>query len=77
MVAGGLPLLCGLKAHDECNDASGTIFIVTESVFSMDGDLCPMAELAVMAEKQNAHLIIDEAHATGIIGEKGEQHDRF
>lgn len=66
-------------AHNDLADlqkklahATGTIFIVTESVFSMDGDLCPMAELAVMAEKQNAHLIIDEAHATGIIGEKGE-----
>jgi 8-amino-7-oxononanoate synthase len=48
------------------------IFIITESIFSMDGDLCPLAELITLSKKYNAHLIIDEAHATGVIGEKGE-----
>lgn len=66
-------------AHNDMDDlqkklanATGTVFIVTESVFSMDGDLCPLAELTAIAEKYKAHLIIDEAHATGIIGERGE-----
>ncbi len=53
-------------------NATGTIFIVTESVFSMDGDICPLGELVALSEKYKAHLILDEAHATGIIGEKGE-----
>jgi len=52
--------------------ASGTIFIVTESVFSMDGDVCPLREIITLCKKHNAHLIIDEAHAIGVVGENGE-----
>ena len=51
---------------------SATIFVVTETVFSMDGDLCPLQELITLCNKYTAHLIIDEAHATGVIGERGE-----
>lgn len=52
--------------------ATGNIFVVTESVFSMDGDTCPLPEILGLCNRYNAHLILDEAHATGIIGEKGE-----
>ena len=48
------------------------IFVVTESVFSMDGDMAPLIEISKLCDKYNAGLIVDEAHATGIIGEKGE-----
>ncbi len=47
-------------------------FVVTESVFSMDGDMAPLKEISDLCEKYNAALIVDEAHATGVIGSKGE-----
>ena len=47
-------------------------FVVTESVFSMDGDLAPLIPISLLCEKYNAALIVDEAHATGVIGTKGE-----
>ncbi len=52
--------------------AKGNIFVVTESVFSMDGDYAPLNDISALCEKYNANLIIDEAHATGVVGEKGE-----
>jgi 8-amino-7-oxononanoate synthase len=46
-------------------------FILTESVFSMDGDIAPVPEIACLARAHDALLIVDDAHATGILGEGG------
>lgn len=45
--------------------------IITESVFSMDGDRAPLKELAALKEKYNCAFFVDEAHATGIFGRDG------
>lgn len=54
------------------HNAQFTIYIVTESVFSMDGDCPNLTELVDICKKYNCKLIIDEAHALGVFGEKGE-----
>ena len=51
--------------HDE-------VYIVTESVFSMDGDSPDLIGLVKLSEKYKTHLVIDEAHALGVFGNKGE-----
>ena len=48
------------------------VYIVTESVFSMDGDCPNLAALALLAEKYHCNLVLDEAHALGVFGENGQ-----
>jgi len=50
---------------------SGRKLVITESVFSMDGDIAPLAEIAALAEKHEAMLMFDEAHASGTFGPNG------
>lgn len=71
-------------AHNQVDDAvrvidawraeggQGRVWIAVESVYSMDGDLAPLQALATLAAQQDAVLVVDEAHATGVFGPQGQ-----
>lgn len=52
--------------------AEGEIFIVVESLYSMDGDFAPLKEIVSLKKKRQLNIIVDEAHASGIYGPQGE-----
>ena len=49
----------------------GRVWIAVESLYSMDGDIAPLEALSALAEREDAFLIVDEAHATGVVGTEG------
>ncbi len=66
--------------HNDISDLSdklaraprrGRVWVVVESVYSMDGDRCPLREVVVLCERWGADCIVDEAHTTGILGKNG------
>jgi len=77
--------------HNELSDleqkmrsAKGKVFVVVESIYSMDGDTCPLSEIMALVERYNAFVIMDEAHSTGVMGAGGagfsvahELHDKI
>ena len=67
--------------HNDCQDIeskivrfkerANTIYLAIESVYSMDGDTAPIRQIAEICERYQVRLIVDEAHSTGVFGEKG------
>lgn len=50
---------------------NGITYCIAESIYSMEGDKCPLKELVVFCEEKSIYLFLDEAHALGVVGEKG------
>lgn len=61
-------LLAGAR---ETGDSKKHVLVVTESIFSMDGDAAPLREIVELKEKYDAWLMVDEAHAVGVLGPQG------
>jgi len=77
----GMSAACHKFRHNDVNDleerlkkltGKGPILIIVESIYSMDGDTAPLTEIVAIAERYNAQIIVDEAHATGVTGRHGE-----
>jgi 8-amino-7-oxononanoate synthase len=49
----------------------GGVLVVVDGVFSMEGDICPLPEIVELSERCGARLMVDEAHAVGVLGEHG------
>ncbi len=60
-----------LWRHLRGRDRTGQTFVVTESLFSMDGDIAPLGDYAALCREHDAALIVDEAHAVGVFGARG------
>jgi glycine C-acetyltransferase len=56
---------------EEIKNEPGRKLIITDGVFSMDGDIGPLPELCDLAEKYNAIMMVDDAHASGVLGRNG------
>ncbi len=52
--------------------SKGRVFVLTETIFSMDGDIAPIEQILNLCDKYDAYLIVDEAHSTGAFGVRGE-----
>lgn len=54
------------------NGGTGRVWLAVESVYSMDGDLAPLDDLVALADRHDAFVLVDEAHATGVLGPRGK-----
>jgi glycine C-acetyltransferase len=60
-----------LERRIKKDKTKGKRIVITESVFSMDGDIAPLGEIHALKEQYGVHVFVDDAHGTGVFGEKG------
>jgi len=58
--------------EERLKKAEGAVYVAVESLYSMDGDLAPLKDVAALCERYDAYLIVDEAHSGGVYGESGK-----
>ena len=59
------------KMLERARADGGGVLVAVDGVFSMEGDVCPLPEVAERCERHGARLMVDEAHAVGVLGERG------
>jgi len=61
------------KLLEACQEvgSNGKVLVVTDGVFSMDGDIAPLPQIVEVAERHGAFVMVDDAHASGVLGENG------
>src|SRR5690606_15862778 len=60
------------KLEQKLKQHGGKSFVVVESVYSMDGDKAPLQDITSLCKRYGARVVVDEAHATGVVGARGE-----
>ena len=68
---GDIDALRGALREVRATDADRTILVITDGVFSMDGDIARLPEIVEAAEEADAIVMVDDAHASGVLGRNG------
>ena len=63
--------MADLRRVLEESKGANKVMVVTDGVFSMDGDIAPLAEIVALAEEYGAFVMVDDAHASGVLGKNG------
>jgi glycine C-acetyltransferase len=59
------------RVLEESKSVAGKVMVITDGVFSMDGDIAPLPEIVALAEEYGAFVMVDDAHASGVLGKNG------